>query len=192
MSKQIIYTGNIIHLYKNPQKYLKKLLKLGKVEILYHNHVYRNNKRVIKILKYDQQQLLTCQLTAAASKLGIGAKYLGYDIIYHKKTYDITSMTPVCIYLYTEYGTPVNININKRLVNELAEKIVDSKLLFHPDFWYENLVLNKDNILVAIDWDGKLYNTKMENFKKFNLKTNKNKLLKNMLEIYQSMEERKS
>ena len=185
MDKQRIYTGNIIDLYKNPLKCLKKLLKLDNVETL-KNHVYRDNKRVIKILKYCDDGLLTCKLTEEASKLGIGVKFLGYDIIYHKSILSLyEKKKSICIYLYTEYNTPVTRDINKKLVIELAKKIANTKLKFHPDFWYENLILNKDNILVAIDWDGSMYRERRAGKKLFSPHI----LVEKMLKYYKSVEE---
>jgi hypothetical protein len=169
----------------NPQldEELYMKCKLGlegkKVEEIRHN-VYKFNNMVIKGLEHTNEEGVTVTMTTKASILDLGAEYIGHEK--HGKR----------IYLKTKFHAPFkpsisnikNVESTFDKIYNLAVKISDSELKYHPDFHKDNIVI-RNNELVMIDWDGYMYTTKP-------ISQNKDENLKKMLRRYVGYEFQKA
>jgi len=64
----------------------------------------------------------------------------------------------ICTFLFTEYLTPIEKNFDYSKISDFAIKISKIEdLKFHPDFWNNNICMDNDGNLKAIDWDGFMY-----------------------------------
>ena len=165
------------------QLYMKCKLGLqrNKVEEI-RSRVYKvpGNNMVIKGLGLNEDERETVKLTERASKLGLGAEYLGHEIHGNR------------IYLKTKFHAKFNQKMsNIRNVEStfdkiynLAVKISESELKYHPDFHIDNIVI-RNNELVMIDWDGHMYSMKP-------ISENKDENIKKMLRRYVGYEFQKA
>lgn len=114
------------------------------------DNVFRIGDVVIKALPYDEYSLRTCELIIRASEEGVGVKFLNYIVV---KNNGVGKR----VYLFTEFLPLIKKNIDIEKIQNFAEEISKTSLLFHPDFWYENICLDKEGKLKAIDWDSYMY-----------------------------------
>jgi hypothetical protein len=119
------------------------------IEIAYC--VFQIGNVVIKALPFDS--LKTCELTKKAYEEGVGVKYLKHIIVRKRERYER-------VYLFTEFLPIIEKNFDKEKIKNFAEKISKTSLLFHPDFWYQNICVDEEKNLKAIDWDSYMYDMK--------------------------------
>jgi len=148
-------------------QYMKCALKTNDNVQELRYRVFKVDDMIIKSLDNTTNEEFTCKLTESASKLILGAEYIGHEK--HETR----------IYLKTKLHEPFKLERGERIVDrrdatkrvsktfgkiyDLAVKISESPLKFHPDFHEDNIVIrnyNNENRLVMIDWDGNMYGMK--------------------------------
>lgn len=169
----IVKNGNEVIEYKGPLiaridefKYMKDSLRIPdylKIEQL-ANSVFKIENFVIKSLDpYPSlnNSLKTCELTKRAYEEGVGLKYLKHIIVSKDEKNER-------VYLFTEYLPTIERNFNIKKIEDFAKKISGTSLLFHPDFWYENICITPSGELKAIGWDSYMYDMKSNKIDKSN------------------------
>lgn len=166
-SNQLTYKGELECPEEDELRYFKESFNIPEninIKVLQYapcgQSVFKIDNIVIKALISDfdestnttkstfESAIKTCELTKKAYLCNVGVKYFTNVIVSNK--YHIVKR----IYLFTEYLPIINPNYNKECIKEFAEKISNSKLLYHPDFWYKNICVTTSNELRAIDWGG--------------------------------------
>jgi hypothetical protein len=154
----------IDYILKNVINYKKELFKLIQRDkrfnfyqdnIINNNNLYNyNNYSIFKFNNFSISDIYTYQISKKAFQENISPEIIKYFIIYEKQFDIIFSITEIKYYkplLNTQIYNDKN-KINYLLIN-LIEKIINSDIIFHPDFQEDNLLYDeKNNRLLCIDW----------------------------------------
>jgi len=166
LGKTLNYTGALGDPREDEIKYMRQSLQIP-VEISIEeiaDGVSKINNVVIKTLNAEYHEgeignahletLLTCELTRRASDENVGAHYLTHVSV-NDNGGDVKR-----VYLFTEYLPIIAQDHDQDQILKFATKISRTSLVFHPDFWFENICITESGELRAIDWDGAMYKAK--------------------------------
>ena len=141
---------------------VKTFVKLDRIGNIFTNSNEPSERTtVVKALKTNdtvdafENSLKICELTKQAMIEDVGVKYFTHVILYDKNI-------PKRIYLYTEYLPIITQDFDEDKIEQFAEKISKTSLLFHPDFHYKNICIDGDGKLKAIDWDPEMATVKLK------------------------------